>query len=369
MKPINDQRKLYVLAGALLALTVVLCVVWKIWEPANGGQAGTVPQVSSTIQPAESPSPLPTVSDAPASAQTDVSGGVQTTVYYQDNYGYLVPVVKSVSEQEGVAKATLNLMVSSPRNDMEAARLGLRTVIPEGTEIDLDIANGQARINLTGDIASLSDAQAEANMVSAIVQTLTEFDSVETVSFLINGQQAKTLTHGTSVSGVFSRGLVNLESASVGLAPEEAQTVMLYFPGETASMIVPVTRMVYGQADVNTAVLELVKGPSAQSPLDEVLPTGCGLIDVTEENGVVTVNFTEEFIQIAEQSDGGRLALKALTLTCSQFPGVKEVRIQVEGQPYDPGTATLAIPTFVNSAEEMAENSLILQTSQIFEID
>ena len=33
MKPINDQRKLYLLAAVLLALSVVLCLVWKVWEP------------------------------------------------------------------------------------------------------------------------------------------------------------------------------------------------------------------------------------------------------------------------------------------------------------------------------------------------
>ena len=250
------------------------------------------------------------------------------------------------------------------------ARLGLRTVIPEGTELDLDISRGNARINLTGDVSSL-DAQAEANMVSAIVQTLTEFDSVETVSFLINGRQAAKLPHGTSVSGVFSRGLVNLESASASLPPEDAQTVMLYFPGDSASVIVPVTRMVYGQADVNTAVLELLKGPSAQSPLENALPSGCGLIDATLKDGVVTINFTSDFIKIAEESDGGRMALRALSLTCSQFPGVERVEIQVEGKPYDAGLPTSALPTFVNSADEINENRLLSRynPAQLFELE
>ena len=366
MKPINDQRKLYLLAAVLLALSVVLCLVWKVWEPPKEASA---PSPTASPETTAEATILPDATTSPVSAQGTIEGGVRTTVYYQDNYGYLVPVEKTIAEQTGVAKATLALMVSSPRNDMEAARLGLRTVIPEGTELDLDISKGNARINLTGDVSSLPDAQAEANMVSAIVQTLTEFDSVETVSFLINGRQAAKLPHGTSVSGVFSRGLVNLESASASLPPEDAQTVMLYFPGDSASVIVPVTRMVYGQADVNTAVLELLKGPSAQSPLENALPSGCGLIDATLKDGVVTINFTSDFIKIAEESDGGRMALRALSLTCSQFPGVERVEIQVEGKPYDAGLPTSALPTFVNSADEINENRLLSQSAQLFELE
>lgn len=368
MKAIDDQRRLYLLAAALLVLSAVLCLAWRVWRPSAGGAPSPTPSGTEATA-APSAGALPEDTASPASAGTEASGGVRTTVYYQDNYGYLVPVEKTISEETGVAKATLALMVSSPANDMEAARLGLRTVIPEGAELDLDISGGNARLNLTGDVSALPDAQAEANMVSAIVQTLTEFDTVETVSFLFNGQQTAQLPHGTRVSGVFSRGLVNLESAASGLAPEEASTVMLYFPGETASLIVPVTRMVYGQADVNTAVLELVKGPSAQSPLDNALPSGCGLIDATLLDGVVTLNFTSDFIRIAEESDGGRLALRALFLTCTQFPGVERVEIQVEGQPYDVGVSASALPTFINSAAEINENRLLSQSAQLFELD
>ena len=71
------------------------------------------------------------------------------------------------------------------------------------------------------------------------------------------------------------------------------------------------------------------------------------------KDGVATVNFTREFISIAEKSDGGRAALKALVLTCTQFKGIKSVQVQVEGENYDPGAQTLAVPTFANVAEDI----------------
>lgn len=368
MKLLSDQRKLYLLAAVLLALTILLCFVWRLWKNPDGSGPD-----SSTSPGPETPTALPVLTPAPSGEagitdNPETVSTVSTIVYYQDNSGYLVPVMKQIENQQGIAKATLSLMVSSPRNDMEAARLGLRTVLPEGTDIDLDISGGVARVDLSDTVSALPDAEAESNMVSAIVQTLTEFDTVRTVRFLIDGKEVDTLAHGTSVSGDFTRGMLNLESASASLDPEDAQTVMLYFPGETGSLIVPVTRMVYGEADVNTAVLELAKGPVASSPLESALPSGCGLIDVkTDEEGKVTINFTREFINIAEQDDGGRQAVKALMLTCSQFPGVSSVEILVEGEPYDTGVSTSAIPTTVNIADDIVDQFLQTQSMLLFE--
>ena len=49
------------------------------------------------------------------------------------------------------------------------------------------------------------------------------------------------------------------------------------------------------------------------------------------KDGVVTVNFTKEFAQIAQESDGGRQALRAILFTCSQFPGVKKASFWSKG--------------------------------------
>ena len=366
MKFLNDQRRMYFLSACLLALTVLLCCTWRFWR--GGGQ---VAAPDTTAAPREiaaaTPDVPPTVTPGPLATVGAGTASVPTVVYYQDNSGYLVPVMKQIEAQEGIAKATLSLMVSSPRNDMEAARLGLRTVLPEGTGIDLDIAGGTARVNLTGAVDALPDAAAESNMVSAVVQALTEFDTVNAVRFLINGREVETLAHGTPVSGAFKRGQLNLESVSAAFPVEDAKTVTLYFAGETGSLIVPVTRMVYGEPDINTAVLELLKGPSAMSPLESALPAGCGLISVDlDKSGKAVINLTDEFMNLIDASDGGRQALRALALTCGQFPGVTEVEVQVDGAPYDAAEATMSLPRFVNDAESVADQFLQAQARLLF---
>jgi germination protein M len=237
---------------------------------------------------------------------------------------------------------------------MEAARLGLRTVIPEGTTMDLNIQGGKARVDMSKSALSTADAGEEANMVSAVVYTLTEFPTVKEVEFLVDGQKRSKLTHGTDVSGVFRRENLNLESVDSAATLADADRVQLYFPSDNNRLLVPVTRAVFSTADINTAMLELTKGPRKDSGLQQPLPTGAGLIDVRVNNGTATVNFTKDFMHIAEQSDGGQQALRALVLTCMQYPGVKQVKILVDGQEYTPQVPKEQT-TFANVADQIVD--------------
>ena len=368
MKFTGNQKNLYLLALILFFVSIVLVCVWTF--TGNSREASSIAWPTPAPQSSQMSEVLPTAApDAQAVSQNTKQQMVSTIVYYQDNYGYLVPVMCNVAYEDGIAKATLGRMIQSSENDMAAARLGLRTVLPEGTSIDLDIHDGLARIDLSSHVLKMADAAAENNMITAIVQTLTEFDSVKQVEFLVAGQKREKLTHGTDISQKFERGEINMETSVETMASTALEPVQLYFSCDSASVVVPVTRMVYANADINTAVLELTKGPVRQSPLEGVLPDGCGLIGVTVENGVAKVNFTKEFAQMVQESDGGRMALKALVLTCTQFEGVKGVEVYVEGEKYDPGAGTLDVPSFANVAQEIESAYIQTQSNMIFDFE
>lgn len=326
----SDVEKLLVLCAC--AVTVALAL------GQNRGGGGTPKNVSS-IPPAAQVDAVPI-----AAADTQ-----PTVVYYQDGEGYLVPVTRQVDKTDGIAKATLNLMVASSVNDLAAARLGLKTTVPEGTKIDLDISGGKARVDLSKEALNCQTAEQEGIMVASVAQTLCEFDSVDEVSFLFDGQKRSRLTHGTDVSGVFTGKNVNLESVET-LSDAGVHTVQLYFPSETGRMLVPVTRTVFSDADVTTAILEWVKGPRTDSGLSAPVDKDCGLLGVKMKDGVVTLDFTKEFMSAA-QGENGVQALRAVMFTAGQFPGVKQVKITVEGQPYDPPKE--AQSTFLNQASEI----------------
>ena len=366
----GNQRRMYLLALALMVLAIALACAWSLWRgpaedaAAPGGQGG-----EPSSMPAQTPEPPDAQTGSTRAGEAEGASKVSTIVYYQDNYGYLVPVMCSVPMEDGIAKATLNLMVQSVGNDMQAARLGLRTVLPENTRIDLDISNGLARIDLSKEVLDMADAAAESNMISAIVQTLTEFESVERVEFLIDGQKREALTHGTKVSGQFTRGDINPETAEPTLNLAACQPVRLYFPADSGAVIVPVTRMVYSRPDINTAVMELAKGPTRGDMLESVVPAGCGLIDVKVENGVAKLNFTGEFVNLVQNSDGGRMALKALVLTCTQFEGIKAVEIYVDGRRYDAAQGELGVPSFMNVADSIVYDYIQTQSAMLFDFE
>ena len=370
----GNQRRTYLMALALLIAAIALACTWSLWRrPASDASSpAATPEPTPLIEPSatagETEEEAAAAAPAGAEGAEDEAKKVSTIVYYQDNYGYLVPVMCSVPMEDGIAKATLKLMVQSAGNDMQAARLGLRTVLPENTTIDLDISGGLARIDLSKEVLDMADAAAETNMIEAIVQTLTEFDSVERVEFLIGGRKREKLTHGTRVDGAFTRGDINLESAAQTTLSACAP-VTLYFPADSGAVIVPVTRMVRAEPDVNTAVLELTKGPCNGDMLESVVPAGCGLIGVNVENGVAKLNFTGEFLNLVQNSDGGRMALKALVLTCTQFDGIDAVEIYVDGERYDASAGELGVPSFMNVADSIVYDYIQTQSAMLFDFE
>ena len=184
----------------------------------------------------------------------------------------------------------------------------------------------------------------------AIVWALTEFDTVKDVNFLVDGQRRDTLTHGTNISGSYTRVGLNQEETAQEVFGG-ASEVQLYFPAQDGRLLVPVSRTVYSSDDVATAVFEFLRGPRADSGLETPLPQETQLLGVSVENGVVTINFSKGFTRIAEQSDGGMQAMRALMLTCTRYPGIKRVKILVDGEPYQMPTQDM--PTFANVASEV----------------
>lgn len=187
-------------------------------------------------------------------------------------------------------------------------------------------------------------------MRTAIVWALTEFDTVKDVNFLVAGQKRDTLTHGTNISGSYTRVGLNQEQPVQDVFAG-ADEVQMYFPSQDGRLLVPVSRTVYSEDDVATAVFEFLRGPKADSGLEAPLDSDVQLLGVSVKEGIVTINFSPEFTKIAEHSDGGVQAMRALMMTCTRYPGIKKVKILVDGEPYQLPVET--VPTFANVASEV----------------
>ena len=77
----------------------------------------------------------PPVSAETSSTLTEDVPMTSTVCWYEDGDGYLVPVTRQIPLQDGVAKATLALMVESSENDLAAARIGADQRHSRGCEL------------------------------------------------------------------------------------------------------------------------------------------------------------------------------------------------------------------------------------------
>lgn len=117
---------------------------------------------------------------------------------------------------------------------------------------------GSARVDLT-DIGQQTEEQEQA-MVVAIVNTLTEFPSINNVSITIDGKEKKTLSNGTDISKPMESFALNIEDGEVPVSGE-AHAFTLYFPNSAASLNIPVTRYTDTAPSFSGAVQEEIAGP------------------------------------------------------------------------------------------------------------
>jgi germination protein M len=113
----------------------------------------------------------------------------ETIIYYEDDAGYLVPVMRKIPWVEGIAKYTLRMMMDTPEQHEDLLMMGLRPLLPGDTEIlGMSIKDGIAKLDLNEAVLNCKDAAEESNMIQGIVLTLTEFSTIDKVQFLFNGK-------------------------------------------------------------------------------------------------------------------------------------------------------------------------------------
>jgi len=268
----------------------------------------------------------------------------ETVVYYQNEAGYLVPVMRKIPWEEGIAKATLRMTIDSPEIQQDLMVMGLKALLPAGTKIrGMSIKDGLAKLDLSKEAMECENAVAEHNMIQGVALTLAEFETIDRVQFMFEGKIVDRLKYGTDVSKPIEPQDINLEMGSNAGIDGAKVTVFFHSnPDAIYDYIVPVTRVVSADSvSIETAIQEILNGPSDDS-LSMDIPAGTRLLGVETENGVVSINFSEEFGYIAHLPQSEPLVLRSIIMTAKQFPGVEEVRILIEGKEYEGGEVSVS---------------------------
>ncbi|RFU71534.1 sporulation protein [Peribacillus saganii] len=264
-------------------------------------------------------------------------GTVKTELYLIDKNGYVVPQTMVLPKSEGIAKQALEYLVSNGPVE-EMLPNGFRAVLPAGTEVDVNIKDGEAIADFSKEFSEYK-AEDEERILQAITWTLTQFDSVQKVKLRINGHDVNEMpVNGTPVSEGVSRAHgINLDVQNVADITNTKALTVYYIGGEEDNYYyVPVTRRVSEtkKDNVAAAIDELVKGPSYASSLENLFMPDVKLVDEPKvADGKVTLNFNESITgSFKEKNKVSNQVLDALVLSLTEQTGIESVEIKVNGR-------------------------------------
>jgi hypothetical protein len=153
---------------AIVALAAVLAVLAGGCGSAEAETAGPVPSDTDTTDTTPS--------------------GDQTYRVWLVRGEHLFAVTRIGPETEGVGAEAVRLLLEGPTEAESAA--GVSTVIPAGTRfLGLDIDGVTATVDLTSEYESGGGSASMFGRLAQVVYTLTEFDTVRDVRFMLDGER------------------------------------------------------------------------------------------------------------------------------------------------------------------------------------
>ncbi len=170
----------------------------------------TEPAVTSSTAPATTAAPDTTTSEStaptvPATTSTTVTPATATiTVYFLDESGRAAPVTRTTGES-GVARAAVAALIDGPNRSESAA--GLSTAFPaDSLVLGIRVEDGTAYVDMSLEFAGGGGSASVLGRLAQLVYTLTEFDSIDRVRLLLDGEQIETFSgEGVDVSRPLAR--------------------------------------------------------------------------------------------------------------------------------------------------------------------
>jgi immunoglobulin-like protein involved in spore germination/sporulation and spore germination protein len=203
--------------------------------PAPSGRASS----AGTTVPASGTPQAPT---PPASGSVSPAGPVTLQAWFARG-GKLFETSRTVPATRSVGKAAVNAVLAGP--NAAEANAGLVSDVPAGTSLlGLNIAGGVATVDLSSSFGAPAAASAVSLRLAQVVYTLTQFSSVRSVHWRINGQDV------TSVAGVPVTGPQTQAAYAGDLPPITVSSPVI---GATVTSAVTVS----GTADVFEAVVSI----------------------------------------------------------------------------------------------------------------
>lgn len=270
----------------------------------------------------------------------------KTVLYFRSQDGYLVPVMRKIPWEEGIARVTLNNMIDSPELREVLSPTGLLPIIPAGTEvrgISVNEETGLCKVDFSENVLNNQSDKEEESFIKGVVYTLTEFPTIKEVQILVGGKSLPSLKFGSNISKPLARENINL----IGKAEDGRSNVVVYYKGmndEEFEYFIPVTIPTLApQPNVYSALDLLFDGPPVESSLFSDIPKDVMLHGVEVKDGTAYVDISYDSYLGSTEDQTFNNIIKNIGLTLSQFKEIETVELLIDGE-----IINTAIPVFAN---------------------
>ena len=257
----------------------------------------------------------------------------ETTVrlYFADSNGrYLVASDRTgyFTEAAQIPAFVIQQLISGPTESGQLA------VMPEGTvlrDIVVD-SSGNCTVNLSSEFLLNKPATElmERMTILSIVNSLTELESVKTVSFLVEGEIAPESYHMD-----LSQAFVRDESAIDVVRPSMQETdATLYVSGMNGKHLsaVPICIRRTAQATLEEVLLQELLDFTAINGLEPPLPEDTMIQSISTHSEICHVDLSSQFLDCAGDPDAETMAIRSITATLCSLDGVSAVKLSVNGK-------------------------------------
>ena len=154
----------------------------------------------SADDPAAGPSANAADSAAGSGAAT-ADDARRVVLYFADAAGQLTPEERELPPQEGIARATVNELIAGPQSAALSPTLPASAIV-EG----MTVKDGLCTVDFSSELVDhlSADEQDRRLAVYSIVNTLTQFDTVERVRILVDGAPVSGSFGGLDLSAALA---------------------------------------------------------------------------------------------------------------------------------------------------------------------
>ena len=287
---------------------------------------------------------------------TEDDGMRKTVLYFKDNQGLLVPVMRKIPWEEGIAKLAIKNMIDSPELRENVAPTGLVPLIPAGTEIkgmSINEETGLCKVDFSKEVLNYETEKDEEGLIKGVVYTLTEFQTIDKVQLLIDGEVAQAMKYGTDISTPIKRENINL----VGGLDSPRSKIVVYYKGNNLDgdyeYFVPVTIPTLApMPNIYTAIEALFDGPPNELSLGSDIPEGTNFHGVDIKDGIAYVDISFDYENLPNDNEVFNNMLKNIGLTLSEFEEIEKVELLIDGKSLEEAGldfyTNMTIPAFAN---------------------